>query len=118
MTAATDDESFPIFDVNKANEFFNILLDTGKNFTEVASKKKKQIGESVQNIDTSAMKENLFKRTSTIAEKSLEFGVETYLVASDKITSTVEEQSLRINKIQEETSKGIMKVKTNTNETI
>lgn len=65
-------------------------MNKGRNITEVASKKKQEIGESVSQIDTSAMKENLYRRTSTIAEKGLEIGVETYLVASDKVTSTVE----------------------------
>ena len=41
--------------------------------------------------DTSTMKENLYRRTSTIAEKGLELGVETYLVASDKLAGTYEE---------------------------
>lgn len=56
-TASTADDDFlPIFDAQKANEFFNILMDKGKQVGDVASRKKRELaelGETVTQLDTS-----------------------------------------------------------------
>lgn len=117
-TASTADDDFlPIFDAQKANEFFNILLDKGKKVGDVAQRKKQelaQFGEQMSTMDTSVMKENIYRRTSTIAEKSLDLGVGAYIRTTDTLKPVYEEQSQKIKKISEETSKGIKKVKENT----
>lgn len=121
-TASTaDDEFLPIFDAQKANEFFNILMDKGKQVGDAATRKKNelaQLGEQVTQLDTSAMKENLYRRTSTVAEKSIDLGVAAYIKTTDTLNPIYEEQSQKIKKISEETQKGIKKVKENTDQTI
>lgn len=64
------------------------------------------------------MKENLYRRTSTVAEKSIDLGVAAYIKTTDTLNPIYEEQTQKIKKISEETSKGIKKVKENTDQTL
>lgn len=60
------------------------------------------------------MKQNLLRRTSTIAEKGLELGVEAYLKAEGRVSENYSQSSVVVKKISEDTSRGIMKIKQGT----
>ena len=57
------------------------------------------------------MGQNLLRRTSTIAEKGLEIGVEAYLKAEDRVSANYTQSSEVVKKLSDDTHRGIMKIK-------